>query len=80
MYPGSWVEGLNQAGFSVAGFDLQSHGWSQGARGLHVFCEEFDHLCDDLRRFADLTAAARSGLRGLFLLHSAGILSRSKRA
>lgn len=63
VYPGSWVEGLNRAGFSVAGFDMQSHGWSQGARGLHVFCEEFDHLCDDLRRFAELISAAHGSER-----------------
>lgn len=29
MYEGSWVQGLNDAGFSVAGFDMQSHGWSE---------------------------------------------------
>jgi alpha-beta hydrolase superfamily lysophospholipase len=32
-YQGSWVERLNQAGYSVTGIDLPGHGRSDGLHG-----------------------------------------------
>lgn len=34
LYKGSWVESLNQRGFSVCGMDSQSCGRSEGLHGL----------------------------------------------
>jgi alpha-beta hydrolase superfamily lysophospholipase len=57
---------LNDANFSVSGFDLRGHGQSSGARG---FCRRFDEYIDDL----DAAVARAQKKVPLFLLgHSFG--------
>lgn len=48
-YRGSWVEKLNQEGFSVCGIDQQGCGFSEG---LECYVERFDHYVDDVLQFA----------------------------
>lgn len=45
LYQGSWIEALNQAGYSVGGIDLQGAGRSEG---LRWFVNNFDHYVDDI--------------------------------
>ena len=48
-YRNSWVEKLNQEGFSVCGIDQQGCGFSEG---LECYVERFDHYVDDVLQFA----------------------------
>ncbi len=51
QYSGSWIEKWNQAGISVAGFDMQSCGFSEGLKGLRNFFESFDDIIADAIQF-----------------------------
>jgi alpha-beta hydrolase superfamily lysophospholipase len=51
VYKGSWIERLNKAGVSVAGFDMQGCGFSQGLRGLRSFFESFEDVIADAVQF-----------------------------
>lgn len=52
VYDGSWVEQLNAAGFAVAAIDHQSHGASEGIKGLRCYFQHFDDLALDVAVFA----------------------------
>ena len=49
VYSGSWAEGWNRAGFSVAALDARGAGFSEGTR---CFCEAFDDYVADTTAFA----------------------------
>ena len=51
VYQGSWIERLNNAGVSVAGFDMQGCGFSEGLRGLRSFFESFEDVIADAVQF-----------------------------
>eukprot|EP00803_Ostreobium_quekettii_P010348 evm.model.scf_81.4 EVM.evm.TU.scf_81.4 scf_81:52896-58685(-) len=51
-YSGSWVEALNNAGFSVAGLDHQGCGRSQGQQGKRCFFLKYDDYVDEVLDFA----------------------------
>jgi alpha-beta hydrolase superfamily lysophospholipase len=51
IYKGSWIERLNSAGVSVAGFDMQGCGFSEGLRGLRSFFESFEDVIADAVQF-----------------------------
>jgi alpha-beta hydrolase superfamily lysophospholipase len=51
LYLGSWIERLNSAGISVAGFDMQGCGFSEGLRGLRSFFESFEDVIADAVQF-----------------------------
>jgi acylglycerol lipase len=54
IYKGSWIERLNRAGVSVAGFDMQGCGFSEGLRGLRSFFESFEDVIADAVQFRRL--------------------------
>ncbi|CEL97684.1 unnamed protein product [Vitrella brassicaformis CCMP3155] len=47
-YEGSWVQRLNQRGYSFVALDIQGFGRSQGWRGLRGCYQRFDHVVDDV--------------------------------
>ena len=49
QYSKSWVETLNEAGFSVCGIDQQGCGFSEG---LECYVERFHYYVDDVLQFA----------------------------
>ncbi|GMH32769.1 hypothetical protein BSKO_00603 [Bryopsis sp. KO-2023] len=51
VYEGSWIQHFNKLGFSVCGHDHQSHGLSQGAKGLRCYFNKFQDFVDDLLDF-----------------------------
>jgi hypothetical protein len=51
VYSGSWIKRLNNAGISVAGFDMQGCGFSEGLRGLRSFFESFEDIIADALQF-----------------------------
>ncbi|EIE25551.1 alpha/beta-hydrolase [Coccomyxa subellipsoidea C-169] len=55
-YKDSWVEKLNQEGFSVCGIDQQGCGFSEG---LECYVDRFDHYIDDVLQFARLLPIAQ---------------------
>ncbi|KAK9908837.1 hypothetical protein WJX75_003567 [Coccomyxa subellipsoidea] len=62
-YRNSWVEKLNQEGFSVCGIDQQGCGFSEG---LECYVERFDHYVDDVLQFArSLSICSSAGFSGL---------------
>ncbi len=67
-YKDSWVEKLNQEGFSVCGIDQQGCGFSEG---LECYVDRFDHYVDDVLQFARLLPIVGSlyatGLHGICL-------------
>lgn len=69
VHEGSWIQRLNQAGFSVAAIDHQSMGFSEGHKGLHTHILKFQHLVDDILQFAK-TLGNRPGFedKRIFLL------------
>lgn len=52
VYEGSWVQALNDAGFSVCGLDQIGHGFSAGLRGLRCHFNHFPDLVTDVTAFA----------------------------
>lgn len=46
-YKNSWIEKLNENGFTFIGIDNQSHGLSDGARNQRCFVENFDNFVFD---------------------------------
>jgi len=60
-YDGSWVQALNNAGFSVAALDLIGHGRSAGAR---CYVHSFDHYCDDAELLGGIVQSGSAGLPG----------------
>ncbi|BDA41799.1 Monoglyceride lipase [Coccomyxa sp. Obi] len=62
-YKGSWVEKLNQEGFSVCGIDQQGCGFSEG---LECYVERFDYYVDDVLQFArSLSHCSAPGFSGV---------------
>lgn len=49
QYSRSWVETLNEDGFSVCGIDQQGCGFSEG---LECYVERFHYYVDDVLQFA----------------------------
>mmetsp|Transcript_36433 Transcript_36433/g.86536 ORF Transcript_36433/g.86536 Transcript_36433/m.86536 type:complete len:322 (-) Transcript_36433:283-1248(-) len=65
IYKNSWVEKWNLNGYSVCGFDVQSHGRSEGARGLRWYFESFDDLVDDLLQFRREEVPKRNAFKNI---------------
>lgn len=63
VYKGSWIERLNNQGVSVAGFDMQGCGFSEGLRGLRSFFESFDDVIADAVQFRRCAIPQVSGGR-----------------
>ncbi|CAG9464805.1 unnamed protein product [Pedinophyceae sp. YPF-701] len=57
VYEGSWVERLNQAGYSCAACDFQSHGRSEGRDGLRCYIKSFKDYVNDLEVVKDCCAS-----------------------
>ncbi|SOV25487.1 lysophospholipase,putative [Plasmodium sp. DRC-Itaito] len=51
VYEGSWIEKLNQNGYSVYGLDLQGHGESDGYQNLMLHIKNYDDYIYDLIDF-----------------------------
>lgn len=60
---------LNDAGYTLVGFDLRGHGWSGGSRG-HV--PSLDTYMQDIRRFFELIEKRYAGLPHFLYGHSLG--------
>lgn len=66
IYSNSWVERLNNEGISVAGFDQQGAGFSEGLRGLRSYFESFDDVIADAVQFRRLIPETKvPGFSGL---------------
>mmetsp|Transcript_5893 Transcript_5893/g.15155 ORF Transcript_5893/g.15155 Transcript_5893/m.15155 type:complete len:308 (-) Transcript_5893:900-1823(-) len=65
VYSGSWVEHLNNSGYSVCGIDLQGHGRSSGLHGLRFYFDSFAHLVDDVLQFQSEHVDKTDGFKGL---------------
>ena len=46
-YKNSWIETFNKAGLNVYGFDLQSHGLSEGVKGYMAHIERFQDFTNE---------------------------------
>ncbi|SCQ12905.1 alpha/beta hydrolase,putative [Plasmodium gaboni] len=46
-YENSWVQSLNQNGYTFCGIDIQSHGLSDASRNERCFVEKFDNFVTD---------------------------------
>lgn len=64
IYEGSWVQQLNDAGFSVYAGDLQSFGLSEGWAGRRCSVERLDHFGSDVICFAEYAANDIRNLAG----------------
>ncbi|SOV19976.1 lysophospholipase,putative [Plasmodium sp. gorilla clade G2] len=51
VYKDSWIENLNNNGYSVYGLDLQGHGESEGWENLKTNIKEFDDLVYDVIQY-----------------------------
>ncbi|CAD2088362.1 lysophospholipase, putative [Plasmodium vinckei lentum] len=51
VYSGSWIEKLNQNGYSVYAMDLQGHGESEGRKNLRGPFKRFNDLVDDVLQY-----------------------------
>ncbi|CAD2088330.1 lysophospholipase, putative [Plasmodium vinckei brucechwatti] len=51
VYSGSWIEKLNQNGYSVYAMDLQGHGESEGRKNLRGHFKRFSDLVDDVLQY-----------------------------
>ncbi|UPR03858.1 alpha/beta-hydrolase [Chloropicon primus] len=56
IYRGSWIEELNNRGYSCCGIDVQSKGRSEGCKGLQSYFESFDNVVADELAFMDRMA------------------------
>ncbi|GIX62696.1 lysophospholipase, putative [Babesia caballi] len=54
VYEGSFIQRLNQLGYTVYGLDHQSTGMSEGQRGKRNFYTSLEHLVDDVIQFVDI--------------------------
>lgn len=54
QYEGSFVECLNNMGFSIYGLDLQSHGLSESISQNRCFAKDFDDFAYDVLQFIDI--------------------------
>ncbi|AFZ80754.1 hypothetical protein BEWA_001610 [Theileria equi strain WA] len=54
QYEGTFVEALNNLGFSVYGLDLQSHGFSESAFGYRCHVEDFKDYVHDVLQFVSI--------------------------
>lgn len=55
VYEGSWVQEMNNRGFSVCGLDQQGHGFSASIRGMRCYFNRFKDLSTDITAFARAT-------------------------
>ncbi|EKX73757.1 conserved hypothetical protein [Theileria equi strain WA] len=54
QYEGSFIECLNNMGFSIYALDLQSHGLSEGFSGKRCLVNKFDDFAHDVIQFIDI--------------------------
>jgi len=64
-WQGSVLQGLVDAGYVVYALDQQSHGYSEGARGLRCFFERFSDLRDENDAFVREVVLKDSRTQGL---------------
>lgn len=50
-YKNSWIESFNETGLNVYGFDLQSHGLSEGLKGYRAHVNRFQDFTNDTKQF-----------------------------
>ncbi|ETW19497.1 hypothetical protein C923_01774 [Plasmodium falciparum UGT5.1] len=51
IYKNSWIEEFNKNGYSFYGIDLQSHGQSEGWKGLRTHIRQFDDIVYDFIQY-----------------------------
>ncbi|SOV83855.1 lysophospholipase, putative [Plasmodium reichenowi] len=54
IYKDSWIEKLNEKGYSVYGLDLQGHGESEGWENLRTNVKDFDDLVYDFLQYINI--------------------------
>ncbi|SOS77593.1 lysophospholipase, putative [Plasmodium sp. gorilla clade G1] len=54
IYKDSWIEKLNEKGYSVYGLDLQGHGESEGWENLRTNVKDFDDLVYDFIQYINI--------------------------
>ncbi|SOV12728.1 lysophospholipase, putative [Plasmodium sp. DRC-Itaito] len=54
IYKDSWIEKLNEQGYSVYGLDLQGHGESEGWENLRTNVKNFDDLVYDFIQYINI--------------------------
>jgi len=64
-WDGTVLQGFVGAGYLVCAVDHQSHGRSQGSRGLRAYFDDFDDLAQEVIDYVTGDVLSEQGLRGL---------------